>query len=51
MNLKEINVLIEHCKKDPENNKEIIIYYEKKRIELINEINKTIITELKKLPI
>jgi len=51
MNLKEINVLLEHCKKDPENNKEIIIYYEKKRIELINEINKTIITELKKLPI
>jgi hypothetical protein len=47
MNLKEINVLLKHCKKDPENNKEIILYYEKKRIELIKEIETTIKSRLK----
>lgn len=47
MNLKQINILIESCKKDPENNKEIILYYEKKRIELIKQIESTIKTRLK----
>lgn len=47
MNLKQINILIESCKKDPENNKEIIIYYEKKRIELIKKIEFTIKSRLK----
>lgn len=47
MNLKEINVLLEHCKKQPENNKEIILYYEKKRTELIKQIESTIKSRLK----
>jgi hypothetical protein len=47
MNLKELDNLLNHCKKDPENNKEIIIYYEKKRIELINKIESTIKSRLK----
>ena len=47
MNLENLDKLIIILKKRPQENKTTIIYYEKKRIELIKEIESTIKSRLK----
>lgn len=39
MNLNEINELITHLEKDAANNKELILFYNKKRKELLKTIS------------
>lgn len=47
MNLENLNELITSLRKHPIENKQIIAFYEKKRIELIKEIETTIKSKLK----